>query len=211
MDTERNEAKQMDATAAEPQRATLIVFGLDQNSKPHASWFSEIYAPLAEKAAGMMGMKILRLTTDEQQGLASKLPQGRVFESGRAFVPFVNKTLYGQLEAMGGETPPPPEPADTQATPTEELTGDEQTMGQPTDTAQNPTAPSTWADIKVGSVVLATEGHMEGWFEAVVIEAKPNNLFMLKWRDWFEEPAFPRKRGHLGLLPPAEAAAKAAK
>jgi hypothetical protein len=36
-----------------------------------------------------------------------------VFESGKAFVPFVNKTLYGQLEAMGGEVPAPPasEPA----------------------------------------------------------------------------------------------------
>jgi hypothetical protein len=211
MGTERNDFIPTDVSGAAPQPATLIVFGLDQNSKPHASWFSEADGPLAEKAAGMMGMKILRLTTDEQQRLAGKLPQGRVFESGRAFVPFVNRTLYGQLEAMGGETPPPPVPADTQAAPTEELTGDGQTMGQLTDTAQNPTAPSTWADIKVGSVVLATEGHMEGWFEAVVIEAKPNNMFMLKWRDWFEEPAFPRKRGHLGLLPADEAAAKAAK
>lgn len=211
MDTQCNEAEQTDGAAAESQRATLIVFGLDQNSKPHASWFTETDVPLAEKAAGMMGMKVLRLMTDEQQGLAGKIPQGRVFGSGKCFVPFCNRTLFGQLEAMGGETPPPPEAADIQATSTAELTGDGQTTGQPTDIAPKLTAPSTWADITVGSVVLATEGHMEGWFEAVVVEAKPNNLFMLKWRDWFEEPAFPRKRGHLGLLPPAEVATKAAK
>jgi hypothetical protein len=34
-----------------------------------------------------MGMRVLRLDTDEQRALAAKLPEGRVFESGRAFVP----------------------------------------------------------------------------------------------------------------------------
>ena len=85
--------------------ATLVVFGPDETGKPHASWFDEADAPLAEKAAGIMKMKILRLTTDEQKKLAGKLPQGRVFESGKAFVPFVNRTLYAQRAAMGGEVP----------------------------------------------------------------------------------------------------------
>lgn len=204
MSTNEADAKQADVPQTDVNAtATLIVFGLDQNQKPHASWFDEADAPLAEKAAGLMEMKILRLTTDEQRGLAGKLPKGRVFESGKAFVPFVNKTLYSQLEAMGGETPPPPDPAVIQAALDDEpASSADATSGDETQPAPGPTS---WATITVGSVVLATEGHMEGWFEAVVTAAKPNHLFTLKWRDWPDEAPFVRKRGHLGLLPPAEA------
>lgn len=210
MNTNEADAKQADVPQADanPGTATLIVFGLDQNQKPHASWFDEADAPLAEKAAGVMEMKILRLTTDERRGLAGKLPKGRVFESGKAFVPFVNKTLYGQLEAMGGETPPPPDTAIIQAALDDELplSVDAASVDEP----QQIPGPTSWAGITVGSVVLANEGHMEGWFEAVVTAAKPNHLFTLTWRDWPDEAPFVRKRGHLGLLPPTEAV-KAAK
>lgn len=209
MDAERNEAKQTDAAGSEPQRPTMIVFGLDEAQKPHASWFDEADAPLAEKAAGLMGMKILRLTSGEQRGLAGKLPKGRVFESGKAFVPFVNKTLYGQLEAMGGEEPFV-DSAIVQAALDGKPTGEGAAQPELAETASLPVA-SSWAAITVGSVVLATEGEKEGWYEAVVTSAKPNHLFTLKWRDWPEEAEFVRKRGHLGLLPPAEVAAKAAK
>ena len=71
-----------DATAA-------VVFGLDDAGKPHASAFTAHDAELAEKAAALMGMRVLRPGTDEQRALAAKLPKGRVFGSGRAFVPFV--------------------------------------------------------------------------------------------------------------------------
>jgi hypothetical protein len=99
MDPKEQNTSQVDAPAGEtkPAVAALIVFGLDDVQKPHASWFDEADAPLAEKAAGLMGMKILRLTTNEQRGLAGKLPKGRVFGSGKCFVPFTNKTLYSQL------------------------------------------------------------------------------------------------------------------
>ncbi|WP_210485390.1 hypothetical protein [Microvirga antarctica] len=56
----------------------LILFGLDDAGKPHASSFNASDASLAEKAARLMGMKVLRLSTDEQQSLARKLPQGRI-------------------------------------------------------------------------------------------------------------------------------------
>jgi hypothetical protein len=198
MDTEHNDAPEAEAPVTEPRSTSLIVFGLDEAQKPHASWFDETDAPLAEKAAGLMGMKILRLTSDEQRGLAGKLPKGRVFGSGKCFVPFTNKNLYSQLEAIGGEEPPV-DPAVVQAALDDEPAGE---------AALSPVA-SSWAAITVGSVVLVTEGHMEGWFEAVVTAAKPNNLFELRWRDWPDEPVLVRKRGQLGLLPPAEAAQKA--
>lgn len=39
----------------------------------------------------------------ELRGLASKLPKGRVFASGKAFVQFVTRILHTQIEASGGE------------------------------------------------------------------------------------------------------------
>lgn len=209
MDTEHNDAPQAEAPATESKSTNLIVFGLDEAQKPHASWFEQADAPLAEKAAGLMGMKILRLTNDEQRELAGKLPKGRVFESGKAFVPFVNKALYSQLAAMGGEEPPV-NPAVDQAASGDEQAGEGAAHSKPADTVSSPVA-SSWGSITVGSVVLASEGEKEGWYEAVVTAAKSSHLFTLKWRDWPDEPEFVRKRGHLGLLPPAEVATKAAK
>jgi hypothetical protein len=39
----------------------LIVFGQDDSGKPHASWFSAVDAELAERAAGFMNMRALRV------------------------------------------------------------------------------------------------------------------------------------------------------
>src|SRR4051794_39270964 len=87
---------------AETHAATaLIVFGRDNSGKPHASRFEASEAELAEKAAGLMGMQVLRPETGEQRALAAKLPKGRVFASGGAFVPFVKAAVYGPLAAFG--------------------------------------------------------------------------------------------------------------
>ena len=79
--------------------AAVVVFGRDDAGQPHASAFDATTAELAEKAAGLMGMRVLRLDTDEQRAVAAKLPRGRVFESGRAFVPFVKKPIFESLAA----------------------------------------------------------------------------------------------------------------
>src|SRR5437763_11611101 len=89
------------ANAETPAATALIVFGRDNGGKPHASRFDANEAELAEKAAGLMGMQVLRPENDEQRALAGKLPKGRVFASGRAFVPFVAAGLYGPLAAFG--------------------------------------------------------------------------------------------------------------
>ncbi|WP_210485389.1 hypothetical protein [Microvirga antarctica] len=106
---------------------------------------------------------------------------------------------------------PPPNPANIVAA-TDDKAGNEASVTTAPDHAKQPAPfPSSWSDIRVGSVVLATEGRqMEGWFEAVVTAAKPNDLFLVKWREWPDDQPFVRKREHLALLPPTEAA-KAAK
>ena len=181
----------------------LVVFGLDDTKRPHASAFVARQAELAEKAAGLMGMATLRPATDEQKALAAKLPRGRVFASGRAFVPFVRARgcmshrrrrcsgaasnraigLYGFGWPADGRLRlgPLPRPGLTKPLATPQPTG--------------------WADIEVGSVVLATTGPDEGWYESEVIEIL-DDLMKLRWCSWPDDPIVARRFSQVGLLPP---------
>ena len=155
----------------DPAALAVVVFGRDEAGKPHASSFSASDAELAEKAAGLMGMRILRLTTDEGRELAAKLPRGRVFGSGRAFVPFVKAGLYDRLEAVAqasdgpfaagtesaGTTPP--SPPEGPVRPASGRGGGEAAKPQPIDGQP----PATWDAITLGSVVLAPDAPKQGW------------------------------------------------
>ncbi len=182
----------MTKEAAAPQgaaEAKLILYGRDDAGKPHASWFAEADAELATKAAGMMGMAALPVTSDEARALALQLPAGRIFASGRAFSPFSKMVAYEALVALGGEPPqaaPKPQPV------------------APPDTAENEllphaTVPSTWSEISAQSLVLAPVGDTS-WYPAVVDEVKGADLLVLRWQSWPDEPAFVRRREHVGLL-----------
>ncbi|MGU3666168.1 hypothetical protein ACLBX9_18445 [Methylobacterium sp. A49B] len=61
----------------------------------------------------------------------------------------------------------------------------------------------TWDAIKPGVLVLATTGPMEGWFESLVVATRADERFLLRWRDWPQEPEFTRRRDELALLHPA--------
>src|SRR3954465_15556414 len=88
-----------------PSEPSLVVFGRDEAGKPHASWFDADSAELAVKAADLMNMRVLQVETEEQKDVARQLARGRVFATGRAFMPFVRANLYSKLvELAGGAT-----------------------------------------------------------------------------------------------------------
>ncbi len=105
---------QNDTAILEAVTSPVIVFGRDDKGKPHASRFDAAEAPLAEKAAGLMGMQVLRIASDEAVTLAATLPPGRIFASGRGFVPFVKAELFAKLAAAPGAFAPA-RPADDAA------------------------------------------------------------------------------------------------
>ncbi|MDF2598983.1 MAG: hypothetical protein K0Q54_1806 [Methylobacterium brachiatum] len=189
----------------------LIVFGPDKDGKPHASWFTEPDAALATKAAGVMNMRTLLLRTEAHRTLAAELPQGRVFASGRAFVPFVKKSLYDRLSASAGPAEAPETATgETVALASATATGD---TGDQTSTATatgEPRYPRSWVGVAIGSLVLITEGDQDGWYEAEVIEAKTGGIYTLRWRDWPDLPLLVRRREHMALLHPNTAAVEAA-
>ncbi len=167
-------------------QAFLVIFGKDESNKAHAAQFTANEAELAIRAAASMAMKVLRVTSDEHREVASGLPKGRIFESGKAFAPFVKMAVYDRLNGFEGVFEPPvpievkPEPLPAIAT-----------------------VPTRWEDIGVGTVVLANDDRCPGWFEAVVVEAKGDGLLVLEWRDYPEYKDFHRTAQQLALLPEA--------
>lgn len=190
-----------------PEPPALVVFGKDDGGKPHASWFDAEEAPLAMKAAGLMGMVVLPVDKDELRALALKAPHGKVFASGKAFVPFVKAALF---EDLVGYMPDPnawpdrPErPAKPEKLPRAGKRANSYAAakdGSPS--AQKPRYPKDWDAIAVGDTVLACEADQDGWFEAKVVEVKPGAQLTLQWRDWPDLPPFLRKAQQVALIHP---------
>jgi hypothetical protein len=171
--------------------ATVIVFGRD-GKKARGSWFPAEAGAAAHSAAEAMGMNALDVANDDIRQLATKLPQGRVFDSGKAFVPFVQTAVLealvshlpdGELVKVraSGAASSPSSPAASKAP------------------AVAPHYPRGWDDIKVGSLVLASESEEDGWWPCIVQEAYEKEV-RLKWRDYPDYEVFTRGRDQLALL-----------
>lgn len=171
----------------------LVIYGLDEAGRAHASQFAIDERDLVERAAAAMAMRVVSFQAGGHEALLQKVPKGKLFGSGKAFVPFTKQQVHDDLcdlaRKLGQyreEVPPRP-------------------LLPATKPKEKPSyhSPVSWTDIKVGSLVLASEGlsKSDGWFEAAVVERKADNLFMVRWRDWPDEPTFARQRDHLALLP----------
>ena len=197
---------------AAPPPTPLIVFGRDDEGKgkPHASRFDAQDAALAENAAGLMGMRVLRVDSDELVKLAAGLPAGRVFASGRGFVPFVKAELFAKLEAAPGaftpaRPPDAPEPGPSKPKGGRSAGTSADPAGDPPDAAGGSARkPVDYGSIGVGSAVLAAEeGAPNVWYVASVVSRRGDHLFEMRWAgDWSDYPLFVRRREHLALLPP---------
>lgn len=194
-----NPAKAVQPSSAD---AALIVLGRDASGKAHASWFGKAEAALASKAAEMMGMTALRAATDELRALAGKLPHGRVFASGRAFVPFVRASLFDELVRHAPEA--------SKAATAKASAGANATDGGGAATAEKETGaprkenrPNDWDGIDAGHLVLASDAVEDGWWEATVEKKNAMGLLTLKWHDWPELGHFVRRTEDVALLHPA--------
>jgi hypothetical protein len=85
----------------------IIVFGIDQDSKPKAAVFPEEQAGLATKAANLMKLRVLKVSGPELTDLAAHLPTGRIYASGHGFVPPVRPNIYDRLSELADPKPAP--------------------------------------------------------------------------------------------------------
>jgi hypothetical protein len=200
---------------------SLVLFGRDPAGKPRASWFDAGSIDFATSAAELMHMKILRIITEEQRALAKQLPRGRIFSSGRAFAPFARANIYNSLELEASDARAADVGTGVEASTAAAMSlaadrdGDaESASGNKSQAAsRSPVGshsrqsrgdshrPKSWDEIEIGSLVLATTGIEDGWWEAI-IESIDGDILTCRWRDYPTEPNVLRGRNELALLAP---------
>ena len=75
----------------------LIVLGRDEAGKPRAARFPTGHDGLVAKAAKAMNLAVCKADGEVLSELAKKLPPGRLYSTGRGFVPAVGRSLYDKL------------------------------------------------------------------------------------------------------------------
>ena len=164
----------------------LIVLGRDEQGKPQAARFPAGHHGLVAKAAKAMNLAVCKADGEGLAELAQKLPSGRLYATGRGFVPPVGRSLYDrlveQLRLAGQQVP-----------------GED--AGQSSGDQPAPDLPATWDDVAVGHLVIAYEDAINGWWEAIVL-ARDGDMLTLKWRDYPWQPNVRRHAGAVALLKP---------
>jgi hypothetical protein len=159
----------------------LIVLGRDEAGKPQAARFPAGHHDLVAKAAKAMNLTICKAVGEDVADLAKKLPPGRLYSTGRGFVPPVGRSLYDKLvEQLRLAGQPVPEPTDI-AVPAA------------------PGLPASWDKIEVGHMVIAAEG--QSWYAAIVV-ARDGDMLTLKWRDYPQERNAIRHASAVALVKP---------
>src|SRR4051812_47882135 len=174
-----------------------VVLGVGADGKAHASRFEPRNQPFVARAAALMGFHVITVSpeNDELYGIAAALPVGKIFATGRAFVPFVSRAAFGKLAPLveGGvdsAKPAAPKPAPDKPAATH-------------DAAAVKNADVLWGKIGIGSIVLAEqpEFYGPGWWESVVVGVKGDDL-MIRWLDEPDEPPLRVARRNVALRHP---------
>lgn len=152
------------AAAALP---ALVMLGLDDRGKPHASWFGLAEAAGVERAASLMNFGVIPINTDDLVKIASSLPPGKLFESGKAFVPFVKRETFELLAAHLDDE------FLTAMTTRVAVAANDQSYAEASKGEASARLPDDWSKIVVGDRVLASDGPGDGWYEADVREVLP--------------------------------------
>jgi hypothetical protein len=172
----------------------LFVFGVDDDGKPRGARFSEFNERVVS-AAGQMKLTFVHPASAAFTEVAMKLPIGRLYASGKAFVPPIRRDLLVKLKAVL------------------EAPGDGSQVHQPTpaQTAERTNAaggvaaaglPRTWDSIDVGQLVLVEDDDPGyGWWPCLVTK-REDQVLTLRLRDYPDKGTYVRHVAQVGLLNP---------
>ena len=82
---------------------TLVVLDIDSDGHTRAGWFNNDQAPVAEKAAFLLGYRTIFLADND---LATQAPAGDVFSPRSGFIRRIRPALFAKLTAAGAGEPP---------------------------------------------------------------------------------------------------------
>jgi TPR repeat protein len=169
--------------SAEKLTSALIVLGYDDQQKPRGARFVDANPTLVAKAAELMDLNVYQAANGELADLAKKLPVGRLYSTGKGFVPNIRQSLYSQIIAALAGAPDAARGKDEDLPPV--ISG----------------LPKTWDELGTGHLVIAQESHENGWWEAVCIK-RDGDMLTLRFRDYPKLPKFSRHKTAVALICP---------
>jgi|SRR6201987_905745 hypothetical protein len=177
----------------------LFVFGIDEEAKPRGARFADFNDKIVNVAAEMRLTSVYPASAAFTE-IAMKLPAGRLYASGKAFVPPVRRDLVERLEAAlatPGDESKAHRPAAAPAQTTEETEGVKVRTVSPISSG----LPRSWDSIGVGHVVLGHAGPEDGWWECVVLK-REDELLTLRLRDYPKQGTYLRHVTQVALINP---------
>jgi hypothetical protein len=201
--------KKTEKTGNTPQ-TQLFVYGLDEAGKPKGARFPASETDKVLPVATAMKLQCCRPGSDEVASLGMKLPIGRVYARGKAFIPNIKRDLYDKLLAAlasckeedlskagrAAATTAAPDAGNASVEPS----ADASAILPPLASG----LPQNWESISAGNMVLAFEGPGEGYWEAIVV-SRDNEILTLRYRDYPKVPKFERHVSTIGLINPRPA------
>jgi len=184
----------------------LFVLGLDENGKPRGARFAELKDNIASAAVDM-NCRVLINQPEAVSDIAMKLPAGRIYASGKAFIPNIRRDLYDKISEAARIA----EKSDAEI----ETGAAEQSavVKPPIDQADSALAearcvspvtsglPRSWETIGVGHMVVFHESPDDGWWEGIVIK-REGDLLTLRLRDFPKQGTFVRHINTVALVNP---------
>lgn len=176
-------------TANSPDK--LFVFGLDEDGKPRGGRFAEFNEKVVS-AAAQMKLASVHPASPAVTEIGMKLPVGRLYASGKAFVPPIRRDLLSKLKAAL------------------EAPGDDSHVHQPAPAPEKARAggvvaaglPRTWESIDVGQLVLVEDDDPGyGWWPCLVTK-REGQVLTLRLRDYPDKGTYVRHIAQVGLVNP---------
>jgi len=178
------------------------VLGFDNKGKPRGARFAEYNERVLNFVSDLMLTSVYPASAAFTE-VAMKLPPGRIYASGKAFIPPIKRDLVEKL-AHVLNVPGDDSKTFKLAYPPGQTPEDE---GHPEEAKIRTTSPVTyglprsWDSIQPGHVVLVHESPADGWWEATVQE-REDEILTLKFRDYPRQPKFQRHISQVALINP---------
>lgn len=199
--------KKVDKTSSKKSSGAkdpLFVFGLDGTGKPIGARFAEgIYDPII-CVAHELKCSMVHQHSKEFDELGMRLPMGRIYASGKAFIPNIRQDLFDKLKEAQNKPGNPDSPAPMNIVGASVKGPSEAPGEEPTHTMPYAGLPRTWDSVQAGHMVLIHESPEDGWWEALVVDRK-DDVLTLRFRDYPKQPVFVRHVSNVALVNPGPA------
>lgn len=198
--------KKSDKSSEAPD-SQLLVYGLDDAGKPKGARFAASDSEKVLPVAKAMSLQYRQDCSEEVAAIGAKLPPGRIYARGKAFIPNIKRDLYDKLlAALASGAPPKVEQTASNNTALE-ANGDIGDASMASPPILPPLAsglPQNWESIAAGNMILVDAGPGEGWWEAIVT-SRDSEILTLRYRDYPKVPKFERHVSTVALINPRPA------